>query len=264
MDKNAALGQPFVPQLQTVVNEDSPWDAIPMLLPCHAGDHRHIGPQLSCTPPTLLWCCPFSNRQSSQDGGLVWPQRLKELLTLRHPGKLVVESIGSPLVDRSQRPPQLGRRDRVGRPTEDATDEARVLDLKITWEYASKSERTPSRSQNTFRSSGSADCAPMAHREGPPVPRISRQSPSTAAPTAAKPHTEETGTRGNGGLHRRADRLTAVGLHVRSVGWARSTLFGNNDGHAARLVTVGCAPKFLTVGAAAAETVSAAQSQGMR
>jgi len=122
MDKNAALGQPFVPQLQTVVNEDSPWDAIPMLLPCHAGDHRHIGPQLSCTPPTLLWCCPFSNRQSSQDGGLVWPQRLKELLTLRHPGKLVVESIGSPLVDRSQRPPQLGRRDRVGRPTEDATD----------------------------------------------------------------------------------------------------------------------------------------------
>jgi len=131
MDKNAALGQPFVPQLQTVVNEDSPWDAIPMLLPCHAGDHRHIGPQLSCTPPTLLWCCPFSNRQSSQDGGLVWPQRLKELLTLRHPGKLVVESIGSPLVDRSQRPPQLGRRDRGGRPTEDATDEARVLDLKM-------------------------------------------------------------------------------------------------------------------------------------
>lgn len=40
-------------------------------------------------------------------------------------------------------------------------------------------------------------------------------------------------------LHRRADRLTAVGLHVRSVGWARSTLFGNNDGHAARLKSGG-------------------------
>lgn len=40
-------------------------------------------------------------------------------------------------------------------------------------------------------------------------------------------------------FRRSADRLTAIGLQVRSVGWARSTLLGNSDGRAARLTSGG-------------------------